>query len=282
MEKANKQGEVDLLKLFLKVVTIIKRNFWLIVIFFLIGTGLGLAFYYSSKKVYENTMVITSNILTQSFCQKLIAGTNRYLREHNNKALANQLNLTEAQAKELFLLKITDLLEIPDLKEPTAFLITVNVGDQEILPDLQKGIVRYLENNDFVKIRVNQNEKYYKETIAKIEQEIKDIEELKRKISNGEFFERAKGNVMFDPTIVNSKIVELTKEKLTLQNALGLVKSVQVVEGFSRFEQPSGPKLSISLVAGSSVGLFFVAILIVFKSLRRVLEMAESSNDESK
>ena len=52
-------------------------------------------------------------------------------------------------------------------------------------------------------------------------------------------FREAKGNVMFDPTIVNSKIVELTKEKITLQNSLALANSVQVVEGFSRFERPS-------------------------------------------
>ena len=43
---------------------------------------------------------------------------------------------------------------------------------------------------------------------------------------------KRKGNVMFDPTIVNSKIVELTKEKITLQNNLALVNSVQVIEGF--------------------------------------------------
>ena len=101
------------------------------------------------------------------------------------------------------------------------------------------------------------------------------MEEFKRKISNGEFFERAKGNVMFDPTIVNSKILELTKEKINFQNSLALVNSVQVVEGFSKFEKPSSPKLSISLVAGSFVGLFFVAILIAFKSVRRILRMAE-------
>ena len=38
------------LKLFLKAVTIIRANFWLIVIFFLIGTGLGLAYYYYFQK----------------------------------------------------------------------------------------------------------------------------------------------------------------------------------------------------------------------------------------
>lgn len=282
MEKVNKQEELDLLKLFLKGVITIRRNFWTIVIFFLVGAGLGWAYYSSSKKVYDNTMVISSSILTQSYCQKLIDGLNRYRRENNLKALAHQLTLTEDQAKEVFVITIDDLLEITDLKEQTAFLVTVRVGNQDILPDLQKGLVHYLENNEFVKIRVKQNERYFSETIGKLEQEIKDIQELKMKISNGEFFERAKGNVMFDPTIVNSKIIELNKEKITLQNSLALVNSVQIVEGFSRFEKPSAPKLSLSLIAGAFVGLFFVACLIVIKSVRKVLAMAETSNIESK
>lgn len=282
MEKVDKQDEVDLLKLFLKAVMIFRRNFWLIVIFFLVGVALGWAYYYSSKKVYENTMVISSSILTQSYCQKLVDAANRYRRENNLKALANQLSLTEAQAKELFSIKVDDLLEVTDLKDQTAFLITVRVGNQDILPGLQKGLIHHLENNEYVKIRVKQSERYLQETISKTEQEIKDIEELKLRISNGDFFERARGNVMFDPTIVNSKILELNKEKINLQNSLALVNSVQIIEGFSRFEKPSAPQLSLSLIAGCFIGLFFVAGLIVFKSLRKALAMAESSNSQSK
>ncbi len=52
------------------------------------------------------------------------------------------------------------------------------------------------------------------------------------------FFKATDGNVMFDPTAVNSKIIELTKEKINLQNALALANSVQVIEGFTKFESP--------------------------------------------
>jgi hypothetical protein len=101
--------------------------------------------------------------------------------------------------------------------------------------------------------------------------EIKELENLKTKIGSGEFYQSAKGNVMFDPTSVNSKILELTDKKLTLENNLQLSSSVQLVEGFTKFEKHTRPLLSVSLVSGSIVGLVFVGIFIVFKSLRAML-----------
>ncbi len=128
-------------------------------------------------------------------------------------------------------------------------------------PIFKMVLVHYLENNEFVKIRVEQNKNYLKQMLAKLEQEIKDMEEFKLKIFNGEFFQSAKGNVMFDPTIVNSKILELTKEKINLQNNLALANSVQVIEGFTTFERPSSPKLSISLMCRIFRRIVFCGIL---------------------
>ena len=56
---------------------------------------------------------------------------------------------------------------------------------------------------------------------------------------------------MFDPTTVNSKIFELTKEKSSFKR-FALANSVHIIEGFTPFEKPAKPKLFISLVAGVS------------------------------
>ena len=82
---------------------------------------------------------------------------------------------------------------------------------------------------------------------------------------------------MFDPTVVNIRIIELSKEKLRYQNDLEIVNSVQIVEGFTKFIKPIKPNKAISLAAGASLGLFFVAILIAFKSIRKVVRMAEEA-----
>jgi LPS O-antigen subunit length determinant protein (WzzB/FepE family) len=281
MVKVKNSGEIDLVELFLKGINIIRANFWLIVLFFCLGTALGVGYYYSSNKVYESKMVISSGILTQSYSENLIERLTRHRREMNFDAIMNLLGVSEKTARSVANLDIENILKTPDLKEPDDFIITAYVLDQDVLPELQKGLIHYIESNEFVKIRVEQNKSYLKQTLAKLDQEIRDIEELKQKIASGEFFQSARGNIMFDPTTVNSKILDLTKERINLQNSLALSNSVEVIEGFSKFQRPSSPKLSISMLSGSFIGLFFVGVLIAFKSTRKLLRMADTAKQNT-
>ncbi|HYI78967.1 MAG TPA: Wzz/FepE/Etk N-terminal domain-containing protein [Chryseolinea sp.] len=281
MVKVKSSGEIDLVELFLKGINIIRANFWLIVLFFCLGTALGVGYYYSSNKVYESTMVISSGILTRSYSENLVERLTTHRREGNYAAVMSLLGVSETTAKSIADIDIKNISAADNVKDPDKFIITAYVLDQEVLPELQKGLIHYIENNEYVKIRVEQNRNYLKQTLAKIEQEIKDMEEFKQKIVSGAFFQAAKGNVMFDPTSVNSKILELTKEKLNLQNSLALSNSVQVIEGFSKFQRPSSPKLSLSIIAGSFVGLFFVGALIAFKSVRRLVKMADAARQRT-
>ena len=281
MEKVNRQDEIDLLELFLKGLNVIRANFWVIVLFFLIGIALGLASYYTSRKIYENKMVISSGILTKSYSKNIVDRLNRHRRENNLRAIMSLLNISETAVKEIGFIKIEGITDDDESKESDRFMVTVEVFNQDILPALQNGLVQYLESNEFVKVRVEQNRSYLKQMISKVDEEIKDMEELKKSISNGSFFQNIRGNLMFDPTTVNSKILELTKEKINLQNSLVLVNSVQVIEGFTKFDRPTKPKLSISLVVGSVLGLFAVALLIAFKSIRKLLRMADAAKQAS-
>jgi hypothetical protein len=277
MNKFNREAEeFDLLGLFLKAVNIIRANFWIIVIFFLLGTGFGLFMYYNSTKIYESKMVISSTILTRSYAKNLVDRINRHKREMNDSVVMNLLQVSKHTSTNIAHLNIENVSPIEEAKEADKFIITAEVMSQNILPELQQGLINYFETNEFVKVRVEQNKEYLKQVIAKTEAEISDMEKFKAKIASGEFFQAAKGNVSFDPTTVNSKILELTKEKITLENNFKLANSVQVIEGFSKYEHPSKPKLAVSLISGSFVGLFFVSMLILFKTIRRLLRMADA------
>lgn len=276
MEKKTQQDEIDLMNLLLKGINIIRANFWLIISFFLLGTVLGVAYYSTATKVFESKIVLSSDILIKSFTEKLFDNTKLHLRERNKKIIAAQFNISEKTAGDIALIKIESVGESTDPKEQERFIITAEVYNPEILPDLQQGLIYFLENNEFVKIRVEQKKHYLQQTISKIEQEIKDLEDFKIKIYKGDFFQNLDGNLMFDPTTVNSKILELTKEKLTLQNDLEIVNSVQVIEGFNKFERPTKPKLSLSVASGALIGLLFVGFIIGFKSIRKLLRMADA------
>lgn len=281
MQQERRKDEVDLMELFLRFIITIRQNFWLIVLFFVIGSIIGFAYYSSSQKVYRSNLVISSDILTNSYSEALIENINRHRREQNFSAITNLLRVSEDVARKLRYLEVDKLGAIDDLQESEKFGITAEILDVQILPELQQGLLHYLSNNDYVKVRVEQRKKFHDELIAKVEEEIKDMETFKQRIMNGSFFESVKGNVMFDPTDVNAKIIELTKEKLTLENNRAVISSVQVIEGFSQFGAPTSPKLAVAIASGSTLGLIFVGILIAIKSIRKLLRMAEAANVQS-
>jgi len=280
MEKKNTPDEVDLLDLLLKGLNAIRANFWLILFFFLLGMALGLTNYFTERKVFENRMVVSSTIITKSYGKILIDKVNKHLGEDNVNIIAKDLKISPETVASLRLLSIEPVTEADEPKEADRFIIIAETYNQDRLADLQNGLVYYFENNEFAKVREKQNKEFLKQVISKFDQEIKDMEEFKQRLFKGDFLQSTKGNVMFDPTSVNSKILELTKEKLNFQNSYALANSVHIIEGFTPFEKPSKPRLSISLAAGSVSGLIFVGILLGLKSLRRLMKMADAAKEK--
>lgn len=280
MAEQRNNDEIDLLALLLNGINTFRANFWLILIYFVVGSALGVTYYFSSKKVFESKMIVSSNILTKTYGVRIAENINLRLSERNRTELANRLGIPEQSLDKLNRVKIEGLSENDEQSESDRFLITAEVYDPKILPQLQIGFISYLENNEFVKVRVAQNTAYLKEMIKEVDHEIHDMEEFKTSLYNGDFYQRVKGNVMFDPTTVNSKILDLKEKKLNYQNSLALSNSVQVIEGFTQFENPTKPRLSVSLVAGSFIGLVFVGILIAYKSIRKMLRIADAAKKQ--
>lgn len=277
MEKQFNNDEIDLVELLVKVVLLIKRNLLQIVLFFIVGTGLGYAYASLAPKVYESKMLISSDILTESYSEKIFLTLEKLINEKNSGELASKLNVNPTVVESLSKLKIESALkDKPSSEEAKKFFsITAELTDQSNLTELQTGILSFLRQNDFVKARDDQKRKSFNELIQKTEAEIKSLEEFKNSIYKGDFFKDNKGSIMFDPTEVNSKIVELTRQKGLYEKEFLEANSVQVVEGFTRFDKPIWPKKSVSLAAGATLGLFLVGIMIAFKSIRKLVRFAE-------
>lgn len=271
--------EIDLLELLAKFVITIKSNFKLIVGAFVVGSLLGLAYNQFVPKNYESRMLVSSTILTESLSKTLTEDLFKLVKENNLTALSDKLKISSEVASKIGKIEIKNALEKSEgIKEAEKNNLTIicQSSDNTIWPDLQAGIINYFENNPYVKIRVEQRKSYYTEIIQKIDKELIDLNELKSRITNGQPVKSGNENlVLFDPTTVNTKIIELNKERFNYKNELETINSVQVVEGFTVFQKPIGPKLSISLAAGSSFGLFIVAIIIAYKSLRKIVRLSE-------
>jgi uncharacterized protein involved in exopolysaccharide biosynthesis len=273
---ASSSDEIDLIELLAKVTLGIKNNFRSLVLAFVIGSLLGLAFYQFVPKVYESNMIIQSDILTESYGERIAESMDLLIREQNFEILGSRMGISLEKAASINKIKIESVKTNTTEKENNTFIITVRTTDNTLLPDLQNGLINYLRNNEFVKVRVRQRQDYYKAMIEKVGQEISSLDSLKKRLFTGKpIYSNSAEMMLVDPTNIYSKIIELNKEQINYKNGLELVNSIQLVEGFTIYKKPVSPKLSISLTAGASIGVFFVLTLIAIKGLRKIVELSE-------
>jgi uncharacterized protein involved in exopolysaccharide biosynthesis len=276
---ASSSDEIDLIELLAKVTLGIKNNFRSLVLAFVIGSLLGLAFYQFVPKVYESNMIIQSDILTESYGERIAESMDLLIREQNFEILGSRMGISLEKAASIKKIKIESVKQKQTNtteKENNTFIITVRTTDNTLLPDLQNGLINYLRNNEFVKVRVRQRQDYYKAMIEKVGQEISSLDSLKKRLFTGKpIYSNSAEMMLVDPTNIYSKIIELNKEQINYKNGLELVNSIQLVEGFTIYKKPVSPKLSISLTAGASIGVFFVLTLIAIKGLRKIVELSE-------
>lgn len=282
---AERNDEIDILELFAKVILTIRRNTKIIILAFVSGTILGLVYFQFAPRVYEGQMILQSDILTSSYVESMAESVNKLIRENNTAILSERLNMPKSDLASIAHIEIESDVKENVKKEkdvPETFIVTVHVVSKEILPKLQESIVNYLSNNEFNKIRVEQRRKYNNGVISKIDEQLAGLEQLKSKMMKGELISGGKENtVVFDLSSIYSKIVDMNKEKLILQNRLETLNSIQVVEGFTLFEKPVSPKLLLSLSSGASLGLFFVGAVIAFKVIRKMLNFSQEKLGQS-
>jgi hypothetical protein len=276
--QSSKSEDIDLLEVLAKAIQLAKENAFVITVAFFVGTGLGVAYYQLIPNTYESKMLISSDILTESYSQTLMENINRLVDEENIQTLAHKLSVTADQATEIGEIEIKSAIGKPDgTPESGKVYLSVEAEstDNNIWPVLQTALVNYLQNNEYVRIRVEHRKRYTNQVIAKIDLELNDLEALKDKFTQDGFTRSGKESlVVFDPTTINTKILELNKERIGLQNSLETINSIQVVEGFTAFKKPATPKLSLSVLAGSTFGLVLAGLLVLSRAIRSMLKFS--------
>lgn len=271
--------EIDLVELLAKTVIGINKNSKTILLATTAGIIIGLCYFLFIPKEYESQMLISSDILTESYSKTIVSDLNKLIDQENLDALSSKLMLSKNQVASLEKIEIKSSIEKSEFireQEKNYLTITCRSLDNSIWPILQSGFITFFESNNYVKIRVEQRRKYITQIIEKIDKELTDLNELKSRIVSGEITQSSKDNlVLFDPTTVNTKILDLNKEKINLQNSLETVNSIQLVEGFTVFEKPVSPKLAICIVIGGGIGLFIALLLIPLNSLSKIVSLSE-------
>ncbi len=263
--------EIDLQQLVINVFRFFKRYLTFIVSCVAAGVVLGAMGYVTLPPKFESQMIVMSDILTESYSDRLTEGLDRLIGEKNDSILAIRLGLNIEEAQQVSTIDIESIKKEtgPGSEfEPSTFVVTVVTGEKALFPRLEEGIVNYLRNNEYVKTRVSQRERTYTLMIEKLDQEIQSLDSLKTRLFQGKpVYTKSSEMMLVDPTNIYSKIIELNKQRIDYKNSLELYNSIQLIEGFTPFNKPASPKLSTMLLAGFALGFFGALGILTFKQL---------------
>ncbi len=270
------EDEIDLGILLLKVTKSLSRYRYIILIFVILGAGGGISAYYSQTAKFGSDMIIESSILTEAYSNTMTETLERLIAEQNITLLSEKLNITTEQADHLIDISVKSISEskIDDETKNRIFKIHIETSNNEILADLQKGLISFLENNEYVKKRIDLKKGRLKKLISKVGKEIKEIDNLKAKINKNLISQQSGSNnlVIIDPTNVYENALDLYKEEIFYQESLELSSSIHLIEGFVAFKKPVSPKLLKSIVIGFALGLFLALGIVILLELRDYLK----------
>jgi hypothetical protein len=186
------------------------------------------------------------------------------------EVLREQLNNVTGEKREL-VEKVIDRLEI---ENKNAYEISVFVYDPGAVKPLEKALVEYFMNNEYIRLRMESRNKNLQARKAKLQKDLRKLDSLKNAIyaNYQALAEKGRGsnNVLVgDEGITNP--IEVYRTDLTIHEELQEVEEelylspdFEVVEGFTSFRQPENASLfnvmAVSLLLSLLVGYLILGV----------------------
>ncbi|UII34305.1 Wzz/FepE/Etk N-terminal domain-containing protein [Fulvivirga ulvae] len=255
--------EIDLTELLVKLKNIFLRNKITIALLTIVGLLLGLLYYNLKPAVYQSEIVVRATVLNESLLKVINENLTQLIKENNYKGLAQKLNLSTKVAEYIQSVEIEPTDENADKKLEYAFyVIKVESFSNDHWSELEEGMLHYLSHNTYVKKRIDLKSEQYAGFIAKLDEEINQIDSLKRGLYQSENFNKD-NVVLMNPGEVYTALLELIKQKQQLEEELEFNQAVEIVEDFDAYQRPVSPRPVFSVAVGGLIG-FLISLFIAF------------------
>lgn len=179
------------------------------------------------------------------------------------EVLKEQLNNLAADKKDL----VTKVIQKLEIENKDAYQISVLVYDPSAVKPLEKALVKYFQNNDYIKRRVDINKVNLNNRKNKLITESKKLDSLKKVIQQNlqslSKSSRGSNNVILNDEAVNNPLeiftedLRINAEILSIEKQLYIQPDFEVVDGFTTFKEPESSGLVKILIIS-----FFVSILM--------------------
>ena len=262
--------DIDLLLLIERALLFFKRYKWIFIAAIVLGISSGIFIYSSLPKIYKSRLIAHSFLLTNQEEIQIIDNWNELLSKHEYSSLGKIFSCSERMLHSVKQIKGDEIQKVFTPTNPNGFLIEVTVTDFSLLDTLQKAIVYGLENNDYLKARMELKRANLRELITKTTAEIQKFDLTKKRLEdilNGN--EPPSSLSIIDITGLSKQLIEMNEKLMNYKQDLQFANALQILQGFSKFKQPAGPKLLVWLFLGL---VFFLSIAYLYAIISSTTE----------
>ena len=276
--------EIDLAKVVISLVRFFQRNWITFLICNGLALSLGVAFFFKTERIYSSRFTGECMLLPDGRTIELLKDLDGLRKNEDWIQLGRRLGMGVKKVK-----KIKEILPLPNAtidKEsrgtedyvqqynpmPFSFSVMVKVTDNSILPEFQKGMVRYLSNNPYNSIRVSRFIENRKNLLLSVNIEISRLDSLFRmdKVMRFKTVSKPETN---NEISVKDLLFELHEKKEIIEDELRFASPVRIIQEFTAFKKPVFPvKWQIALaclIAGNFLAFFIIAFSNLSKAYKK-------------
>ncbi len=278
----NTPDDIDLFNLIDRALLFFRKYKWIFIIAVIAGLAAGFYFYKKIPTTYSSRMVVHSYLLTNPEEIQIINNWNQLMGKREYKILSEKWNCSEDFLRKVKSIKAKEIQQVFNPTNPHGFTIDVVVTDNSVLDSLQSGIIYGFENNEYIRERLAVKRAGFHELIEKTTAEIIRLDSTKKRMENI-IQGKASSNsaLIIDGSSINRQLIEMNEKLVNFKSDLQFTRGIYVLQSFSKFSQPSGPKLIPWLIMGLGTGLVLAYICALFISIREGLRRHARSRNHA-
>jgi hypothetical protein len=265
--------DIDLLVLLERLISFFHKYRWIFIGAVLSGLISGYLFYRSIPATYRSRLVVHSFFLSNPEHIQIVDNWNKLLKQKEYRSLAVLWNCPEEFLHDVKELKGKEIQQVFTSNNPNGFIIDVLVTNNYILDSLQAGILYGFENNEYIREKLAARRSTLQEMITKTTYEISKLDSTKKLMENiigGSG--HSSSALIVDGSTFNRQLIEMNEKLLGFKESLQFTKAVEVLQSFSKFNKPDGPKLIPWLVIGLFFFLCLAWIVTLFSNISQKLK----------
>ena len=262
--------EIDIINILTSIYVAVKKNLKLIIIIVVMGIILGVLYYMNKKPIYKSYMVASSKVLKVEHIKLLIENLQLHLKNSDWDLLEKLLNLKKVHIQEIAGIEIIENRIDEKKNENNVFYLEMNLKSNAKIETYQAGIIHYIENNTYVKKRIELEKKKHENLLEDIKVEEEKLDSIRKRI-NDKFLainqtDNYQANNIFiqDLAELNLQKLMLRERKYNTEKLLALVENLQVIQNFQPYNNPSSIGFLGVLIFSIGISLLVSLVLILF------------------